>query len=217
MTSETQIAQFAVSRCGVSQNISRLDERSTAADQCRLWYEHCRDATLRDFPWGFATKIEPLALLPSDSYFGYSYVYAYPEDCLYAKAITNVSVYNGMQHGVGGLRWFWDESSDLLGAYTTPYRIIQSTDGNNRAIATAWSDAYLVYTAKSPIVALYPPDFVDAVAWRLAMEIAKPLQAKVTVAELMTMYRSSLANAWANNSNEGGPVEIPESPSISCR
>jgi hypothetical protein len=219
MTSETQIAKFAISRIGISQNIASIDEGSTQADMCLLWYEHCRDSVLRDFPWGLATKIAALEAIDATLYFGQTAVYAYPEDCLFAKAITNAAAYNGMQYGVGGLRWFWDESHqwDYLSAYSTPFQLLQSLDGNGVVIATAWTNAYLVYVAKSPIAALYPPDLTDAIAWRLAMEIGPPLSSKKTAQELRAQYELSISRAWANAMNEGGPRMVAESPSITCR
>lgn len=219
MTSETQIAQFALSRVGISESIGALDEGSTQADICRRWYAHCRDSVLRDFPWGISTRIRALVEVDAAAYFGQSVVYAYPEDCLYAKSITNAAAYNGMQYGVGGLRWFWDQfgQADYLNAYSTPFQLLQSADGNGVVISTAWKNAYLVYTAKSPIVALYPPDLVDTIAWRLAMEIGPPLHSKRTAQELLAGYTLSISRAWANALNEGGPRQVAESPSITCR
>lgn len=220
MTSKTQICQFAVSRCQVSQNISDLDERSVAADQCKLWYDHCRDVVLRSFPWSFALKLRKLAPVAGMEYLGYGAVYAMPEDCLYVKAITNASSVAGMQRGVGGLRWFWEEygQRNYLASAAASFQIMQHDNGNTTVIGTNWNDAWAVYVSKSEITNLYTPDFVDALAWRLAHEIALPLQAKPeTAANAWRMFDMKVREAWANALNEGGQQPTADSPSITCR
>lgn len=220
MTSETEIANFSISRAGVSTRIADLDERSEAAKVCKLWYAQCRDATLRAFPWSFATKIKQLAHLSGMDDYGYEAVYALPTDCLMPKSLTNASAYGSLQQGVGGLRWYWEEcnQSDWIRNYTAQFDLLQHENGNTQVLATNWTDAYLVYIAKSPITGLYPPDFVDALSWKLASEIVLPLQGKADFAvNAKRMFSDSIREAWANALNERGRRPAPDSRSITIR
>ena len=66
MASKTEIANLALSHLGVGKEIGNLDtEKTEEAVAMRRFYESARDATLRDFPWPFATRMVALALVAS--------------------------------------------------------------------------------------------------------------------------------------------------------
>lgn len=218
--SETSICNFAISRTGSSQFIADMNEQSVPANVCKLWYPQCRDAVLRSFPWGFATKIVALAPVSGMDDLGYGYTYALPSDYLYAQAMTNATAYNSMQRGVGGLRWFWEDygQTDWARQYSTGFDIIQHKNKDQAVIATGWSDAYLVYVARSESTNLYPSDFIDALAWKLASEIALPMTAKADVMmAARRAFEQSIREAWTNALNEKGQRPQPDSVSVSCR
>jgi hypothetical protein len=83
MASVVDICNMALSYCRAGK-INSLNEGSLQADQCNLFYETCKDMCLEDAPWGFATKVESLALLDEDDFpvFNWVYAYKYPTDAI---------------------------------------------------------------------------------------------------------------------------------------
>jgi hypothetical protein len=100
MTSETDIANRALSAIGTRSQIASLDEGSNESIQVKLLLEPLRDELLRLAPWNCATNFTNLSLIcsapgtPENPSAGlpvwekgippppWSYEYAYPSDCL---------------------------------------------------------------------------------------------------------------------------------------
>lgn len=57
-----QIINLALGKIGDSQKITAVDDGSRAAAEASLIYDHTLRATLRAFPWSFATKYRALTL-----------------------------------------------------------------------------------------------------------------------------------------------------------
>jgi hypothetical protein len=87
----TELINQALSRIGVSKQIeSILDEPSDEAVTCRLHYESDIDATLRDFPWPFATHYATLTLVAGPTPVAspdWTYAYRQPSDCVFERRI----------------------------------------------------------------------------------------------------------------------------------
>ena len=79
MTSIVEICNLALDRLG-SKNIMALDESSKQARTCNNCYEAIRDATLRDYPWQFATKRHTFAQLAATPEYEYDHAYSLPSD-----------------------------------------------------------------------------------------------------------------------------------------
>jgi len=66
--------------------ITSLTQNTEEARQCAMHYDHCRKLLLRSYRWGFARRIEKLALsaltIP-----GWEFVYGYPSDCLIVRFV----------------------------------------------------------------------------------------------------------------------------------
>lgn len=182
MASEIQVCNLALSRVG-AYRIQSLDDATKEARECKLFYPFSRDAVLRDHDWGFARKRVSLALL-SETWSGWDYAYQYPVDCLVARKITPDA-----ETETGDKVEFEISSNDSL---------------SRRVILTNKEDAELVYTAKVEDVNLFDAIFTDALAWRLASELAIPLKAKADLQNvLFQKYIFVLGRAEAINSNEG--------------
>jgi len=62
------VMNIALSRLGISKQIVDITTDATAeAVACRLHYSEDASATLRDFPWAFATRYSQLALMMGDA------------------------------------------------------------------------------------------------------------------------------------------------------
>jgi hypothetical protein len=197
MSSKTEICNFALSHIGVGKDISNIDtESSEEARTCRRFYDLARDATLRDFPWPFATKVVSLSLL--ETFTGsnneeYTYSYRYPSDCLDVRKIKSTIRNDTRQSRV-------------------PLKILK--DAAARIIYTDSEDAQLVYTERVKDPSFYPPDFQLALSFRLATYIA-PRLAKGDPFKLkndaMNMYDMEISRARAASANEEQRDELPYS------
>lgn len=181
--SAVKIANMALSRIGVMRWIDSLDENTSEAMAAKQWWEHCRDEVLAHFPWPFATKrMEPATLDVENSQ--WDLVYALPADAL---AINDV-VAKGRSRSIR-------EDQRL------PWRL-EHADGQ-RVLVCDYPDVEVVYTARIETVSLYPPEFVDALAWRLAKEFAACLVNSPKMVEYAeARYMMELARAGGSQAGQ---------------
>lgn len=66
--------------------ITSLTQQTEEARQCAMHYDHCRRMLLRSYRWGFARRVEKLALLAS-TVPGWDFVYGYPSNCLVVRFV----------------------------------------------------------------------------------------------------------------------------------
>lgn len=200
MASETAICNMAISHLGVGKEIANIDtEQSEEASACRRFFDTARDATLRDFPWPFATKQVALSLIETFTAGEWTYSYRYPSDCVKAKRILSGDRNDNHQSRV-------------------PYKILK--DGAARIIYTDTADAELEYTERVEDTSYWPPDFELAFSFRLAAYIA-PRLAKGDPfnlrKEAMAMYDLELSRAKAASINEEQTDELPDSEFVRVR
>ena len=89
---ETYISNLALSHVG-SPPIPSWDGNSVEAIQSEQIFPIARDMTLAMHDWGFASRDEPLTLAV-ETYTGWDYTYAYPEECLAFREIINPAKIN---------------------------------------------------------------------------------------------------------------------------
>lgn len=197
-SSEVDICNIALGRIGVKAWIESLNGSSEAARACKVYYGHSRDAVLSAFPWPFATRRATLAAASGVTYSGWSYAYALPSDFLHAQHL-----------------WMGSRSPrvDERAAFA-----LESTTSSGRVLISDLEDAELVYTARVEVVTSYPPLFVEALAWKLAADLAMPLSAKRDLAiAARAAYPVALNDAAAASlRGEAGEMD-PESELISVR
>jgi hypothetical protein len=199
-SSDTEICNLALGHLGVLTTIADLTtEQSAEAKICRRFYENTRDSVLRDFNWPFATKIDALALVESDPNDEWDYSYRYPSDCINMRRILS------------GIR---NESPDQR----IPYKI--GRDNSGRLIFTDQDDAQIEYTMRVETIEEYPPDFVYALSYHLAMYIG-PHVTKGDPFKIIDrcerMYSWLMTKAQAQAANEEQPDVLPESEFIRAR
>ncbi len=66
--------------------ITALTQETEEARQCAMHYDHCRRMLLRSYRWGFARRMEKLAVV-SAKVPGWDYVYGYPSNCLSVRFV----------------------------------------------------------------------------------------------------------------------------------
>jgi len=180
-TTAVKICNIALSRIGASQTINDLDEASTEAGVCKLFYEHVRDSVLEDFTWPFAQKYFTLNLIEEEPNEDWLYKYSYPTDCI--RAIRIVS-------GVS-----------RVDAPLIPFNI--GNDDSGRVVFTDAEDAVLQYTSRYEDPVRFSPSFADALSWRLAYEIAMPLSVEQSIRNTAwQLYRTAIMKSETNAANE---------------
>lgn len=206
MTSELDIYNLALTRIG-HEPVSSLTEASKGADRCRLHYPAMRDAVLRAHPWNFAIRRAALAQLSFTPAFEFTYAFALPTDpyCLKvlrtsyeAEGYSSTSVY-----GYPGLVGY--------GAMPIEYRIeTVSIDGTDvRALLCNESSMSIEYIARITDTSQYDALFVDALAARLAAEIAIAMTDNHAASRtMMEFYQMKLSEARVVDAQEGTPRDV---------
>ena len=155
MATELDIAHMALGHLGVTRRLTSLADDTESARACDLFFGTCRDEVLRAFPWPFATVQAELDLvedLSNNDTAEWTYSYRYPADCLRFLRIRS---------GAGRR-----ETAQTRVAN----RVIRDTTG--RLILTDQADAVAEYVQQVTDPAVFSPDFVTALSYRLAGAIA---------------------------------------------
>ncbi len=171
------IANLALSHCGAQQFITSLDDTTQEAALCNLHYEPCRDAVLGVLHWPFAKRYVALALVEEgvaqDWSSEWAYVYRYPTDCTRVRRVLT-----------GSRR---DPNA-------VPFEL--GSDATGRLIYCDSEDALIAYTHRVTDVTIYPDQFCEAVAWKMASRMALPLSARADLAQAAEkQYQMALADA----------------------
>lgn len=210
----TDICNAALIKLGASPITGLGTDTTTSGQVCNAIYNIARDALLRSHPWNFARVWVDLALLstvplalsfaPNPDYqtdIIYTGAYQLPSDC--------VRVYRAAP-------------------YTSKFRIVGNqlyTDANPQAIssslfagaqpgvglppATNTSNPNAVgleYISRDTDVSTYDAMFVDALACKLAMEMAWALTSNMQLkADLEKEYEAKLLEAWFADGAENWP------------
>jgi hypothetical protein len=200
MTSVVSICNLALSNIA-KDNIQDLDEASTEAKLCKQFYEHSRDTLLQAFPWRFARKTSSLAALTNTKDKRWAYAYKRPTDCLKVRRVTDEGQGDYLEYGDGA----------VAGGY--------AYDIEGTTLFCDLSPAFLDYTSRVDDVTKFPPLFVEALAWHLAVRLAMPItrdpKIRADAFQLATRMQSEAAAADANEVRETSdyPAEMMEARS----
>jgi len=198
----------ALDRIGQSKPIANEDDGSLAAAVCKRHYPDCLDEALELRDWPFARGQAALAQLDGVSRAGWVYAYALPSDFVAARGLI-----------VGELRLSLQAEDDRV-----PHEIQSDDAGEGQLLLCDLEledgDA-LVYTRRHETVSRWPRQFLSAVAWRLAAELAlaivKGKEGQLLAQGCLTAFDSSLRVAFANQANQGQKDPDPDPPSIRAR
>ncbi|MCD8351439.1 MAG: hypothetical protein LUC93_12600 [Planctomycetaceae bacterium] len=198
MASKMEIINLALANLS-REPIQSLSEPNPEAFQLRVHWETALASVLRDHPWGFAMRRKPLAPF-QESPIGFAYAYGYPGDCIQARRVLPCR---------GG-------SARNGPAY--PFEIGRSLDGRHRAILTDLPDAALEYTTIQVPCEEFDPQFVGALAWRLAAEISLAVHADPqSHAAAISTYSMQLQQAKALDMRESSSPRLPDGDFLRSR
>lgn len=186
LVDEVGLWNMALNQIGARDNISITTESSREAEVCGLWHDTVRDAILSAAPWPCATSILRLPLLAEhdddstweagEPHPQFLFTYGLPIDYLRPQYLTTFE------------------------------RFMIARDTTSRlGLMTNTENALLVYTARTPNIALWAEDLKLAVVYGLASRIALPLTGKVALAKHLLEEANNLilnARVTAANTNE---------------
>jgi hypothetical protein len=187
MATDVAICNLSLARVGVQQEIASLSEVGTLAKSCRRFYDQSRQAMLREFPWSFCERPVTLALVEAEPVSDWIFSYRYPSDTMRMNRIV-------------GVRRRPDAP--------IPFRIGSDSQGRliytDQEYAVAWCNYDVSDTSQ------FDPLFTDAIAWRIARELA-PLLSKDSglTQSVRQEYEMAVRRAIASALNEEGQEENP--------
>ena len=200
IASRTEIANLALSHIGIGKEVANIEtENSEEARACRRYYDLALETTLRDHDWPFATKYATLGLVEETPNEEWAFSYRYPADCLKIRKILSGLANDNRQSRID---------------------FIEAQDDSGRLVFTNNRSAQVKYTPFSKNISIYPPDFVMALSFRLAIYIVSRLTGGDPFQlgpQVLQKYVLELTKAQANAGNEIQEEEHPESEYIRSR
>lgn len=176
--SEVTICNLALSWLAGNLIIS-IDDDINEAKLCKANYELSRDAVLETMAWTFATKRYTLVPELDAPSWGYGYQFTIPADVISVLDVTNKS---DTPNGANDLDWRREGNLILCDA----------------------KKIYIKAIYKEVDPARYPPNFVQAVAARLAAEIAIPLtESQQLMMSMEGKYKDRLLIAAGSDGIQG--------------
>ncbi len=176
---DTDICNMALSYIGKG-TITNKDEDIEDARACNLFYDAARCEILRAYPWGFAHRIERLALIDKEVP-GWTYTYGYPDKCLKINKIT--------------------EKTPSVVQYER-FEIINLGSGT-KAVITDLKNAYADYIWDVEDAELFDDLFVTAITHLLASKIAMRLTGNPQItSQEYQLYNVCMQNAKLQSARE---------------
>ncbi len=212
MASDIDICNLALARLGDEANVSSINppDQSAQANYCSRFYPLSLQAILDDNNWGFATKTVTLAAASVNDSSLWPYAYEVPSDMVNIIALfdsaasgdTNyggsVNSTNGPLYGAGSMPGQGTANRFATHGNQQNYSLEMDSNGNS-ILYTDQVNALLKYAAYVTNTQSFPPSFVDALAWKLASNLAGVIiKGDVGVGaaiKCMQAYQAALINA----------------------
>lgn len=173
MISKVDICNLALAHIG-QRTINALTESSNEARKCNLFFDHARRATLQAIPWNFATRVQALALIANAESDEWEYVYARPSNCLMLRRV------------------YCEGTVDNV----IPDEYEEFSYNSQNAIGCDVEDAYAKFTRDVTDPNDFSIAYVDALAYKLAAYLAKPLTGDFKITDAMDkFYQRQLSDA----------------------
>ena len=155
MASVVSICNLALSNIG-KDNIAALTDAGAEARACSQFYEQARDTMLQAYPWRFAGVTVSMAEITNLKLGQWGYAYQRPTDCL-------------------KVRWLRPAYSEDEPALSKQDELAYPYEIEGQTVYANLSPAFLRYTSRMTDPSVFPPLFVEALSWSLAVRLAMPL------------------------------------------
>ena len=201
MATEVSICNQAISWLAGNRIIS-LNDETTEARLCKDNYAHLRDVVLEERDWSFARARIQFARLAEDPLYGFSAAFAIPNDVISVLQATRGPEAGDASAGSTGPGFSRENLRN-----GKEQRIIWQVEGNT----IVCDESNLVGRVTKRIVdpSKFSPGFVQALAARIAREIALPLTQSQTMEDKMkAKYTESIAEAGTSDGIQGTSNKI---------
>lgn len=171
------ICNLALSRVGHKKLIDDLAADDTAeAKACAVIYPTVRDTLLQMFAWPFAQRRALLAKVVETGNRDeeWAYAYALPADCLQPQYLVSGS--SRVDHREDRVPFRLEAGEAPAGGEVASTVLVTDIEP---------ADCKLVYTARITAPNLYPPAFVDALAWMIAEELTLAIRVETRLLPLI--------------------------------
>ena len=170
--------------------ITSLDDGTTEAKLCKDNFTFIRDAVLEAMDWSFAKKQTRLTPLATAPDFRFDQQFLLPSDVL--RIITAGAVEDFSD-------WLeWERQADVVAADTDVL--------------------YLLYVARITDTTRFPPSFTQALAQRIAADLAVPLTENAGLSQrYWQLYERKLAEAASNDGMQGRQQKIKSGRLLNIR
>lgn len=189
---EASICNLALTRAGSTQSITSLNisDTSVEASQCRILYPMLRDTMLNEFPLPWTKAYAELDQVAGPEIDGnvanpeWTRSWRYPADCLKVRRLvptqqTSDDVNPPQTTGITASLGYGVEPWKRQDGQPWPYPFEIGHDETGRLIFTdSVGDGFgltCVYTQAVQDPSQFAADFADALAWRLAADLAMAL------------------------------------------
>lgn len=178
----TDICNIALSYLAKNR-ITSLEDNTEEAKQCKIHYDHCRHMILRAYTWGFAKKVEQLALLEA-TVPGWKYAYSYPQKCEAVRLI------------------FAESMAEQKESKKSQFEKAIITD-NTRAILTNVENAWCEFTYDATDADMFSEEFIEALARLLASAMAMQLTGNAAIQTTQyQIYQLAMRSGMTAAANE---------------
>lgn len=193
MTSVVGICNLALTKLGAAR-ITSLTDDTKQARALNAIYEATRDAELAAQPWSFATKRAQIPASSTAPDFGWDYSYPAPSDYLAMVEVGEDFTFYASDQGA----LFQLESDPATGAMAI--------------LSNESSPLNIRYVYRVTNAGLFPPLFVQALACRLAAEVAEELTQSIDKRTAAWKERTqAVRDAKRANAIEQPPRRPPDS------
>jgi len=201
MASKVEIINRALTKLGETRILSPTDNVKPAREANSIWDTVLKDE-LRAHPWNFAIKRDQIAADVATPSFEFAYQYTKPSDCLRFVQIGDFWVYwnNTIRYTyeLNPQTWYKIEGNKILTDLGAPLKVRYIQDITDPQ--------------------QFDASFVEALACRLARELAEPLtQSNTKKRDAVLEYREAMKMAKRNDAIEDPPEPIPEGDWIYAR
>jgi hypothetical protein len=197
MSSVVEICNTALVRIGVTEFIDDLADQSTNAELCSLLYPIARDLTLAKNAWKFAVRRVALAAAAGTAPLPWAYQFRLPADCITALEIERA------------IRATTHEQLD---------RFDIESDATGGLFLCDVEAPTLRYVARVEDSGRFSPPFVDAVAWRLAYDLAVALKVSRQVRDnMLASWLIAVGEAGVHSRQQAQQGPAPDAAQITGR
>lgn len=193
--SNTDICNLALSHLGNYGTVTNIDTPTNEKETiCARWYDITRRFLLKSLIPNFAIERRFIAQLPASEAdpFGYATAYAYPNDCLKVLGVDELYQKQPTTYAVRGNKIFTDQTYDA----GLPLRFVKN----------------------ETVVANFSPEFIIALSWKLAENIALPITQDINKRTIIQQALPGvLLEASGINAQENKPIRISRSKAMEAR